>query len=201
MTSKKNIKLFEFTTNWRRFLSSFLFTLLEISATKINFFDSILTKWRKPVLSREIQMLNIIPSEKVLHLGCGAFPSATIAIANEKKIHVVGIDNNYIAMKLARLYIKKKNLTNLITIEYGNGINYSFQDFDVIYVSINVWPIDKVLIHIARSMKPTARILCKGSHRDINDLLNKKEFQSLFFVYCKLEYPKIQSFLLKKVSV
>jgi hypothetical protein len=54
---------------------------LEILAVKINLFDALLTKWRKPVLSIEIQMLNILPSEKVLHLGCGAFPSATIFIA------------------------------------------------------------------------------------------------------------------------
>jgi len=164
----------------------------------MNLFDSLLTKWRKPVLSHEIQMLNIIPSEKVLHLGCGAFPSATISIAKEKKTHVVGIDNNYIAMKLARSQIKKKNLSDFVAIEYGDGTNYPVQDFDIIYIAINVWPIDKVLFHLAQTMKPTARILCKGSYQDINNLLKKKEFQSLFSVSAALDYPRIQSFLLKK---
>jgi protein-L-isoaspartate O-methyltransferase len=195
---KKNSRLFEFTTNWRRFLSSLLFTLLEIFATQINLFDSLLTKWREPVLIREIQMLNIIPSEKVIHLGCGAFPSATISIAKEKKTHVVGIDNNYIATKLARSYIKKKNLSDLVTIDYGDGTNYPVQDFDIIYIAINVWPIDKVLFHLAQTIKPTARILCKGSYQDINTLLKKKESQSLFSVSSTLEYPRIQSFLLTK---
>jgi protein-L-isoaspartate O-methyltransferase len=195
---KKNSRLFEFTTNWRRFLSSLLFTLLEIFATQINLFDSLLTKWREPVLIRELQMLNIIPSEKVIHLGCGAFPSATISIAKEKKTHVVGIDNNYIATKLARSYIKKKNLSDLVTIDYGDGTNYPVQDFDIIYIAINVWPIDKVLFHLAQTIKPTARILCKGSYQDINTLLKKKESQSLFSVSSTLEYPRIQSFLLTK---
>ena len=168
----------------------------------MNLFDSLLTKWRKPVLSREIEMLNIIPSNKVLHLGCGAFPSTSIFIAKEKNIHVVGIDNNYFALKLARTYVKKKNLLNLITINYGDGSHYPVQDFDIIYVSINVWPIEKVLFHLAQTMKPTARILCKGSYQDINALLKKKIIQSQFSVVSKLIYPKIQSFLLiKNVNV
>ena len=195
---KKNSRLYKFPKNWKRFLSSLLFTLLEIFATQMNLFDSLLTKWRKPVLIREIQLLNIIPSEKVLHLGCGAFPSATIFIAKEKKTKVVGIDNNYIAIKLAQSYIKKKNLFDLVTIEYGDGTNFAVQDFDVIYIAINVWPIDKVLFHLSQTMKPTARILCKGSYQDINSLLKKKEFQSLFSVSSTLEYPRIQSFLLTK---
>lgn len=199
---KKYRRLFESPANLRRFLSSTLFTVLEIFAVKMNLFESLLTKWRTPVLLREIQMLNINPSEKVLHLGCGAFPSATILIVKGKNNHVVGIDNNYIAVKLARSYIKKKKLSDLVTIEYGDGTNYPVQDFDIIYIAINVWPIDKVLLHLAQTMKPKARILCKGSYQDINALLKKKEFQSQFSVFSTLEYPKIQSFLLiKNVNV
>ena len=164
----------------------------------MNLFDTLLTKWRKPVFSREIHMLNITPMEKVLHLGCGALPSATIFIAKDKNAHVVGIDNNTIAVKLAKSYIKKKDLTNLVTIEYGDGVNYPVHTFDVIYIAINVWPIDSVLLHLAQTMKPTARILCKGSHNDIAALLKKKEFQSLFSVKSLLEHPKTQSFLLTK---
>jgi protein-L-isoaspartate O-methyltransferase len=167
----------------------------------MNLFDSLLTKWRKPVFFREIHMLNITPMEKVLHLGCGALPSATLFIAKEKKTHVVGIDNNTIVVKLAQSYIKKKHLSNLVTIEYGDGVNYPIHTFDVIYIAINVWPIDSVLLHLAQTMKPTARILCKGSHNDIAALLKEKEFQSLFSVKSFLEYPKAQSFLLSKKKV
>jgi len=101
-------------------------------------------------------------------------------------------------MKLAQSYIKKKNLSDLVTIEYGDGTNYPVQDFDIIYIAINVWPIDKVLVHLAQTMKPTARILCKGSYQDINALLKIKEFKSQFLVSSTLELPKIQSFLLVK---
>ena len=194
----KKSRLSGLPTNWRRFLSSVFFTVLEIFAAKMNIFDSLLTKWREPWLSREIQMLNISPSEKVLHLGCGAFPSASISIAKKKKIHVVGIDNNYIAMTLAYSYIKKKHLSDVVTIEYGDGTNYPVQDFDIIYIAINVWPIDQVLLHLAQTIKPTARILCKESHQDINGLLMNKELQSQFSVSSTTGNRKNQSFLLIK---
>jgi precorrin-6B methylase 2 len=200
--NKKNLLTPGFIVNWRRFLSCSLFTLLEIIAVKIYLFDSLLTKWRTPVLNTELQMLAIQPSEKVLHLGCGAFPSATLQIAQGKGRPVVGIDNNYIAVKLAQSYIKKKGLSNLVTIEYADGISYPIHDFDVIYIAINVWPIDKVLFHLAQTMKSSARILCKGFHQDIAELLNKKEFHVLFSIHATLDYPKIQSFVLtKKVNL
>ena len=198
--NEKNIRSSGFLANSRRLFSCYVFTLFEILATQMNLFDMLLTKWRKPVFSREINMLNITPTEKVLHLGCGALPSATIFIAKDKNAHVVGIDNNSIAVKLAQSYIKKKDLTNLITIEYGDGVNYPVHTFDVIYMAINVWPIDSVLLHLAQTMKPTARILCKGSHNDITAFLKKKEFQSLFSVKSSLDHPKTQSFLLTKKS-
>jgi len=197
----KTIRSSGFLANSRRLLSCYIFTLLEILASQMNLFDTLLTKWRKPVFSREIHMLNITPTEKVLHLGCGSLPSATIFIAKDKNAHVVGIDNNAIAVKLAQSYIKKKDLTNLVTIEYGDGVNYPVHTFDIIYIAINVWPIDSVLLHLAQTMKPTTRILCKGTHNDIAALLKKKEFQSLFSVNSTLVHPKTQSFLLTKKKV
>ena len=187
-----------FFTRVRRVVSCYGFTLFEIAATQLNFFDQLLTQWRKPVFLQEIRLLDISVGDRVLHLGCGALPSASVFIAAEKHAQVVGIDNNRIAVRLAQSYIKKKRLSNNITIEYGDGMTYSVGDFDVIFIAINVWPIDRVLVHIAESMKPSARILCKGSHHDVAMLLEKKEFQSRFVVVSRLQHPKTESFLLTR---
>ena len=196
MTHFNQKNVFGFIANGRRFLSCSIFTLLEILAVRMPLFDSLLTQWREPIINSEIQLLQIDSSNRVLHLGCGAFPSAAIAIAAKKKTHVVGIDNNSIAVKLARICIKKKGLSSLVTIEYGDGVSYQVSDFDVIYIAINVWPIDRVLLHLAQTMKPTAQILCKGAHKDIVSLLKEKEFDSLLSIRQTLDYPKMQSFLL-----
>ena len=198
MTHFNQKSLVGFIANGRRFLSCSIFTLLEILAVRIALFDSLLTRWREPIINSEIQLVQIDSSNRVLHLGCGAFPSAAIAIAAKKKTRVVGIDNDSIAVKLARICIKKKGLSSLVTIEYGEGESFQVSDFDVIYIAINVWPIDRVLLHLAQTMKPTAQILCKGTHNDIVSLLKKKEFDSLLSIRQTLDYPKMQSFLLRR---
>ncbi len=182
----------------RRFFSCSGFTLFEIAAARISLFDRLLTKWRKTVFLQEIQLLDISPSDRVLHLGCGALPTASVFIVQEKNAAVTGIDNNRIAVHLAQSYIKKKQLSNKIEIEYGDGATYPIHDFDKIFIAINVWPINRVLLHLAETMKPTARILCKGSHHDIFTLLEKEEFRTRFSIVTHLQHQKSESFLLMK---
>jgi precorrin-6B methylase 2 len=185
-----------FILRLRRFLSCFGFTLLELLASRIHLFDKLLTQWRAPVFLQEIKLLNISSEDNILHIGCGALPSASVFIAQEKNAQVTGIDNNIIAVRLAQSYIKKKHLSHQVTIEFGDGMAYPVQNFDVIFIAINVWPIDSVLMHLANTMKPTARILCKGSHHDVATLLNKNDFQTRFSVIAQLQHQKTESFLL-----
>jgi precorrin-6B methylase 2 len=181
-----------------RMLSCYVFTFLEICASRFTLFDRMLTRWRTPVFSQEIDLLQIAAEEKVLHIGCGAFPSASLFIAQGKHARVVGIDNNTLAVKLAQSYIRKKQLTSLITIEKGDGIRYPLAGFDVIFIAVNVWPIDAVLLHCACTMKPTARILVKGTGDDVTALLKEEEFGLAFSVTATIERPKMQSFVLTK---
>ncbi|MBN1280845.1 MAG: class I SAM-dependent methyltransferase [Candidatus Thermoplasmatota archaeon] len=183
---------------WSRVLSCYVFTLLEILAVYFSLFDSLLTRWRTPVFSEEVNLLNISEGEQVLHVGCGAFPSASIMIAQLHQAKVVGIDNNPIAVKLAQICINRKQLSHLITIILGDGVEYPVDSFDVIFIAINVWPIEKVLSHLVQSMKPTARILCKASQHDIAQVLQKEEIALLFTVESQLEHPNSQSFVLRK---
>ena len=64
--------------------------------------------WRKPVFLEEIKIANISSKDKVLHIGCGIFPSETFLIAEKTGAKVVGIDNSKRAVDLARKFIIKK---------------------------------------------------------------------------------------------
>ena len=64
----------------------------------------------------------------------------------------------------------------------------------MIFIAINVWPIDLVIKNILNNMKPDGRILCKSLN---NDIINVIEDEKLDIV-SKLENPKTQSFLLIK---
>jgi len=182
----------------RRIVSCYSFTLLEILATQFTFFERLLMTWRTPVFSKEVDALHLTSGEKVLHLGCGSLPTASLLIAQEAPVNVVGIDNNKIAVRLAQHFIKRKNLTSSITIQYGDGTDFPIKDYDVIFVAINVWPLDKVLRHLATATKPSARILCKGSHEDVTTLLQEPEFASLFTIDEVLTHPNSQSVILSR---
>lgn len=194
----KSIRSSTVITNWRRTVSCYEFSFLEFLATKISFFYRLLTSWRKPIFLKEIKMAKVSSKDKVLHIGCGLLPSASISIAEETNAKVVGIDNNNKALKFAQQFVDKSGLSDLIKIEYGDGVEYPVQDFDVIFIAINVWPIDTVLKHLLSQIKKDTRIICKGMKNDITDLLEKEGLHDMFSVNSVSEHPKTQSFLLTK---
>ncbi len=180
----------------RRVISCYTYTLLEILATRSSYFERLLMTWRRPVFSKEIAALHPIPGEKILHLGCGSLPTASLLIAQTAPVHVVGIDNNKIAVRIAQGFIKRKNLTETITIQYGDGGYFPVNDFDAIFIAINVWPLDRVLRHLATTMKLSARILCRSNHDDVEAMLKTDEFSSVFAIDSILKYPNAKSAIL-----
>lgn len=143
-------------------------------------------------------MANVTKNDRVLLIGCGVFPSELILITEKTKAKVVGIDNSIKAVKIARKYVKEKGLSNLIQIEYGDGLNYPVNDFDVVFVAINVWPIDSVLKYLSKNMKKNTRVMCKSLKNDIIDVLENEDLSDSLYLKSKLENPKTQSFLLIK---
>ena len=154
--------------------------------------------WRKPVFLNEIKLANIVENDKVLLIGCGIFPSEAMLIADQTKANVVCIDNSINAVNIAKKIVEKKGLSELVKIEYADGINYSVGDFDVIFIAINVWPIDLVFRNLSKNIKINTRVLCKSLKNDILDVLENEELLESFRLESKLENPKTQSFLLIK---
>jgi len=183
-------------TNWKRTISCYQYSFLEFLAVNIDFFNNLLMKWRTPVFLKEIKMAGVTSKDKVLHIGCGLFPTASIIMAEETKANVTGIDNNKIALKFAKKIVEKKKLSNLIRIEFGDGTTYDVKSFDVIFIAINVWPIDYVLKHLSSQIKKDARIVCRGVKQDMENIFRKKPLLDLYSIEKKAVNPKTHSFLL-----
>lgn len=194
----KNAKLSVTITNWRRKISCYKYSFLEFLALKIDLFYQMLINWRKAVFLNEIKMANISSKDKVLFIGGGILPSESILITEVTNAKVVTIDNNVNACKHAQKYIQNKGLSNKITIEHAEGKNYPVQDFDVIFIAINVWPIDSVLRNLYENMKPNARVMCKSYRNDIIEVFENEGLLESFHFESKLENPVTQSFLFVK---
>ena len=196
--NRKKSKFSKFIINSRRIISCYKYDFLELLATRINFFEKLLMSWRKPVFLNEIKIANITENDKVLLIGCGIFPSESMLIANQTKAKVVCIDNSIIAVNFAKKIVKKKGLSDFVKIEYADGINYPSGGFDVIFVAINVWPIDLVLKNLSKNIKTNTRVLCKSLKNDIIEVIENEGLLENFRMESKLENPKTQSFLLIK---
>jgi len=192
--------------NWKRKIYCYIFTYLEFLAIKFDFFYQLFMKCRKPAVQNEIKKAKISSTDNVLLIGCGIFPSTSLVIAEDTNAKLTCIDNNIKAVKLAQSYIAKKNIDNKIHIKFGDGINYQVQDFDIIFVTINVWPINYILNHLTKSMKTGAKLICRGLKNDILKILYNEKMHNTFTFVSSSEdpmfsfstYPTTQSFLLIK---
>jgi protein-L-isoaspartate O-methyltransferase len=184
--------------NSRRILSCYFYSFIELLAVNFKFFNKLIMYWRKDRWLKEVKMAKITSKEKVLHIGCGILPTESILIAENEKVKVVSIDNSHNAVKLAKKYVKKRNLSNLITIEYGDGSSYPVDKFNVVFVAINVWPIDSVILHLSKHLKKGAKVVCKSRKNDIVNVLNDLELDGVFNIEEKIQHPETQAFLLIK---
>jgi cyclopropane fatty-acyl-phospholipid synthase-like methyltransferase len=143
-------------------------------------------------------MASIEPNDNILLIGCGIFPSESIVIAEETGLKVVGIDNSPTAVKHAKDYIEKIDLSHLISIHYADGNSFSVEPYNIIFIAINVFPINKVLVHLSQHLKKGSRILCKSIHHDIPSVLQSEKLTNVFSIIDNIENPRTQSYLLNK---
>jgi cyclopropane fatty-acyl-phospholipid synthase-like methyltransferase len=159
-----------------------------------------MTNMRKPVFTKEINMAKITSKDKVLLVGAGILPTETYLIADITKASVVAIDNCKNAVKHAKKYIKKKGLDSLVTIEFADGANFPVKDFDVIFIAINVYPIDSIITNISKNAKNNTKVLCKSFKGDIPETLKSLNLNHIFQIIEKTKHPKTESYLLNKVK-
>lgn len=146
-------------------------------------------KSRRPPVLNEIKRAGIISTDKILVIGCGILPSTLIILAEETHAYLTGIDNNNKIANLAKTYINKKGLCNKINIEIGDGLNYPVDEFDVIFIAINVWPIDQILQHLAHDMKTGSRLVYREFENDMSLILSKEKMSTFFTPDSSFDYP------------
>ncbi|MDH7507687.1 MAG: hypothetical protein QHH15_07905, partial [Candidatus Thermoplasmatota archaeon] len=100
--------------------------------------------------------------------------------------------------RLAQSYIREKDLTDKIEIAYADGIDFPAEQFDFIFIAINVWPIELVLKHLYNNTKPDAKIIYKGIKNDIVELFEKSRLKDLYYIENVAKNQKTYSFLLTK---
>jgi ubiquinone/menaquinone biosynthesis C-methylase UbiE len=184
--------------NLRRKLLCYTFDSLEFLAAKNNIMYRFHRKWIGTISTSEFSMAHVTSHETVLHIGCGALPTMSILAAKKASAKVIAIDNNPRSVLRAQRYIGQHTLTDLITVSLGDGVSYPVEPFDVIFIAINVTPIEDVFRHLDSCTKPTVRIICRDMGDGILHLLQSEEFSRLFTINAQEKHLLAHSLLITK---
>jgi 2-polyprenyl-3-methyl-5-hydroxy-6-metoxy-1,4-benzoquinol methylase len=135
-----------------------LYNIYEIIFTNISFFSFLYMKIHEPSVKKEIHMADIHPTDKVLHIGCGAIPYSLLIFSKETHAQVTGIDNQPRSIDSAKKFIAgAKN----IHIEQAAGETYDVSAYDVILISYGVGDIEAVLKNSLQHLKANGKIILR----------------------------------------
>lgn len=103
-------------------------------------------------LKQEIAMSKLKPGSSVLHIGCGPCPYTAIFLA-EYGMQVKALDNNAKAVQKARQMVNKRGLEDRVRIIFADGASTDCSQYDAIWISLNVYPKEKVIGQAFSSLK------------------------------------------------
>jgi precorrin-6B methylase 2 len=184
--------------NWRRKFLCHVFGILELIALHSTVVYFFYMKWIGDIFSDECTMAHVSSNETVLHIGCGTLPTISLLIAKNTHAHIIAIDNNKKTVQRAQRYINQQHLADFITVNYADGTRYPAESFDVIFIAINVTPIETLFQYLATTTKPSVRIICRDLGNGVINLLKNNEFADIYQIQSIQKHAKTHSLLITK---
>jgi len=168
--NQKPIIIIRFIIYFDKLFSIYFWKFLDILACKnikiADLYEKVIGKQYK----KEYDQFEILKYNKILHIGCGAYPLTEITLANSSNVEVVGIDKNPEAVVLAKDIIRRKKIYKKVTIKHGDGINYSADNYDVIIISSCSTPKEKVFENIFKRANKNSIIIVRTVDSDLNNI-------------------------------
>ncbi len=166
----------KFRTDALKFFWDIFFVVLEKIGLKFDVISSNYIKLYDDIVEKEICMAKISSKDRILVIGCGSLPATTALIAMKTKAEITTIDIDSRAVHEASYFFKNLNLERQITVEHADGLKYSINKFDVIFVLYGVQQQKEILNYLAENMQDTTKIIfrtvCDTQGRLSNDSID-----------------------------
>lgn len=153
-------------------LLDYLYSKYEILSTRVSFFAWVYIKFHERSVKKEIKMIGLSQTDNVLHIGCGAIPYTSIILSKETNAKITGIDKKPGVVDVANYHLRKHNLLDKITIEYGKGDSYDVSKFNIVIISYGISSQDVVLKHVMGSTKKGTKIILRRFAAEKNDYID-----------------------------
>jgi len=177
-------------------LVDFGFIIIEKIVVKLNKLLLIYLDFNEKMIENEIKLAKISKDDKILHIGCGPIPVTSILLAKKIGANITAIDNDFFSVKQALVCLSKFNISNNVQIKHAEADTFPVQMFDLIIISQGVTPYYETLNHIAKSIKPNARVIFRTSSTSNGELFESDMFIKDIFLVDKIIYQKQNGLLL-----
>ena len=196
------IKIEKVKEKFIKIYTCFSWTILEMMLVKKEFFLRFYKKLSKNVVEKsiinEIKMANISKNDKILHIGCGPFPSTALYLKKFTNARIVTIDKRFLAVKLAKKYITNKKIKD-IDIFHAAGESFPMNGFDIVIITSCVTPIEKVLKNIFENSNKNCKVICRELKYIKNTPKTYLQNNNCYIVK-KISHLDWSSYLIKKTA-
>ena len=132
-----------------------------------------------PIARKEIELAKINEKTNVLHIG-GGIPYTAAIITRSTGANVISLEMDSKIVDTARRWIKNRELEDKIKVIFANGTGFNASGFDVIILSLNVAPKEKILSNVLETCDMKARIVYRSARKPLDAIYDDKDILSRY---------------------
>lgn len=155
------------------------------------------------MVDNELNLLSNYHFDTILVVGSGSIPATPILIAEKTNARVVCIDIDEQAIRKSKRLIKKLHLNTRISVETGDGVYFSFDDYDAIFILYGMKSQKEIIEYLAQSLPQKLPVILRVVSKNDYALIDNNPFDlsTLFKVKNKIRSHNLglmDSYLLEK---
>ena len=176
-----NILSVKFNSATFKNFMDYAYVIFEKIACSFEIMSSKYLKLYDELIEKEINMANITKNSKILVIGCGSLPVTSILIGSKTHSDIVSIDFDKKAVLKAKKFVNNHDLSLKLKIEYGGGLTYPIENFDVIFVLYGVKRQLEILSNLSEKIKSDVLIVFRTTQDVLDQEFNGTKLLSEMF--------------------
>jgi len=154
------------------------------------------------IVDKELRLLNDYQLQNMLVVGSGSIPATPILLAKKNNAQIVCIDIDKHAIQKSQHLIKSMKLDDKISVKSGDGIHFSYDDYDAIFILYGMKSQKEIIDSLSKSLPQDTPVILRVVPQDDAALIDNKPFDlsSLFTVKDKVRshsWGLLDSYLLE----
>ncbi len=155
------------------------------------------------IVDKELRLLNDYQLQNMLVVGSGSIPATPILLAKKSNAQIVCIDIDKHAIQKSQHVLKRMKLDDKISVKSGDGIHFSYDDYDAIFILYGMKSQKEIIDSLSESLPKKIPVILRVVPQDDNALIDNTPFDlsTLFTIKGKVRshsWGLLDSYLLER---